>query len=454
VFDFSDIREKGAELVTSGGKAPGPVPLHDCLHEIRKILNAAVGRQLHTIECHDLMCHIADAVLAGGIRRAALISLFSVDDEEMMNAKCGSWWESNPQRGRANNSATLLRGSVSKEQFDALWGRVEASKAGEPGIYWTNNLDYGTNPCCEIALKPMGFCNLTEVNVSDVVDQADLNARVRAGAFLGTLQAGYTDFHYLRQEWKDNAEEESLLGVGMTGIGSGAVLDLDLKEAANEAVQENISVASVIGINPAKRVTTVKPAGTSSMVLGSASGIHAWHNDYYLRRMRIGKDEALYQYLAKTNPALVEDEYFRPETQAVIGIPQKAPEGAILRTESYQELLERVKRFNLEWVRTGHMGGDNTHNVSCTISLKDDEWEGCGEWMWENQNDYNGISVLPFDGGTYIQAPFEDISLEQYQNLESSLESIDLSQVTEMKDNTDQSGEAACAGGVCEIVNL
>ena len=454
VFDFSDIREKGAELVTSGGKAPGPVPLHDCLHAIRNILDEAVGRQLNTIECHDLMCHIADAVLAGGIRRAALISLFSRDDEEMMNAKCGSWWELNPQRGRANNSVILPRGEVGEDEFKALWGRVEASGAGEPGFYWTDNTDWGTNPCCEIALKPMGFCNLTEVNVSDVVDQEDLNARVRAGAFIGTLQAGYTDFHYLRQEWKDNAEEEALLGVGMTGIGSGAVLSLDLKEAAGEAIKENSIMARAVGVNPARRITTVKPAGTSSMVLGSASGIHAWHNDYYLRRMRIGKDEALYQYLAKTNPALVEDEYFRPETQAVIGIPQKAPEGAILRTESYQELLERVKRFNLEWVREGHMGGDNTHNVSCTISLKDDEWEGCGDWMWENRNDYNGISVLPFDGGTYIQAPFEDISLEQYQNLESSLESINLSEVVEAKDNTDQSGEAACAGGVCEIVNL
>ncbi len=454
VFDFSDIREKGAELVTSGGKAPGPQPLHDCLHELRKAFDEAVGRQLSPIECHDIMCHIADAVLAGGIRRAALISLFSRDDEEMMNAKCGSWWEANPQRGRANNSVTLPRGEVGEEEFMALWGRVEASGAGEPGFYWTDNTDMGTNPCCEISLKDMGFCNLTEVNVSDVVDQEDLNARVRAGAFLGTLQAGYIDFHYLREGWRDNAEQEALLGVGMTGIGSGAVLNLNLEEAANEAIEINVDVANSIGIRPAARVTTVKPAGTSSMVLGSASGIHAWHNDYYLRRMRIGKDEALYQYLAKTNPALVEDEYFRPETQAVIGIPQKAPEGAILRTESYQDLLERVKRFNLEWVRAGHKSGDNSHNVSCTISLKEDEWEGCGNWMWENRDDYNGISVLPYDGGSYIQAPFTDITLEEYEALESALESIDLSQVEEVKDNTDLSGEVACAGGVCEITNL
>lgn len=454
VFDFSDIREKGSELVTSGGKAPGPQPLHDCLHNLRKMLDNAVGRKLTPIECHDMMCHIADAVLAGGIRRAALISLFSRDDSDMMNAKCGSWWELNPQRGRANNSVVLPRGEVGEEEFKALWGRVEASGAGEPGVYWTNNEDWGTNPCCEIALKPYQFCNLVEVNASDVESQADLNARARAASFIGTLQAGYTDFHYLRQVWQDTTEEDALLGVGMTGIGSGAVLNYCLKEAANEATWENVRVSDLLGINSAARVTTVKPSGTSSMVLGSSSGIHAWHNDYYVRRMRIGKDEDLYQYLAAKHPELVEDEYFRPETQAVISIPQKAPEGAILRTETYMDLLERVKRFNIDWVGTGHVEGENTHNVSCTISLKDDEWEGCGDWMWENRNLYNGISVLPYDGGTYIQAPFEDITQEKYEELEGSLHAIDLTNIKETIDNTDLSSEAACAGGVCEIVNV
>lgn len=279
-----------------------------------------------------------------------------------------------------------------------------------------------------------------------------MNARAAAAAFIGTLQAGYTDFHYLRPIWKRTTEEDALVGVGMTGIGSGAVLPFDLKEAAEHANESNARTAEAIGITAAARVTTIKPAGTSSMVLGSASGIHAWHNDYYIRRMRIGKNEALYTYLARTNPALVEDEFFRPDEMACIAIPQEAPKGAILRTESYIDLLERVKRFNMEWVHSGHRNGDNRNNVSCTISLKDDEWEGCGEWMWENREIYNGISVLPYDGGTYTQAPFEDISEERYKELESKLHSIKITDVIEEKDHTDLKGEAACAGGGCEVI--
>lgn len=451
-FDYRDIREKGAELITSGGKAPGPDPLRTCLQNLERLLYNAKGRNVTPLEAHDMMCYIADAVLAGGIRRAALISLFSRDDMDMLTCKSGNWWELNPQRGRANNSAVLPRGKVTQEEFVAIWKRVEASGSGEPGVYWTNNEDWGTNPCCEIALQPYQFCNLTELNVGDVESQEDLNARAAAAAFIGTLQAGYTDFHYLRPIWKRTTEEDALVGVGMTGIGSGAVLPFDLKEAAEHANESNARTSEAIGINAAARVTTIKPAGTSSMVLGSASGIHAWHNDYYIRRMRIGKNEALYTYLARTNPALVEDEFFRPDEMACIAIPQEAPKGAILRTESYIDLLERVKRFNMEWVHSGHRNGDNRNNVSCTISLKDDEWEGCGEWMWKNREIYNGISVLPYDGGTYTQAPFEDISEERYKELEAELHSIKITDVIEEKDHTDLSGEAACAGGGCEVI--
>lgn len=450
-FDFSDIREKGTRLVTSGGKAPGPRPLQDCVHEITGILDAHVGQRLAPIDAHDICCFIADAVLAGGIRRAALISLFSRDDMDMLTSKSGAWWELNPQRGRANNSAVLPRGEVSKEEFEAIWKRVEMSGAGEPGVYWTNDTDLGTNPCCEISLKPFQMCNLTETNVSDVETQEDLNQRVRDAAFLGTLQASYTDFHYLRPVWRDTVEEEALIGVGMTGIGSGAVLKLDMAEAAEEVKKENARVAKLLGINAAARTTTVKPSGTSSLVLGTSSGVHAWHNDYYVRRMRLGKDEALYKYLAENIPALVEDEYFRPDTQAVVGVVQKAPEGAILRTENFLDLLERVKRINTEWVHNGHRSGANTHNVSCTISLKDSEWEPCGEWMWENKDSYNGISVLPYDGGTYPQMPFEDITEEEYKEKLGFASEIDLTQVVEGSDNTDLQGEAACAGGACEV---
>jgi ribonucleoside-diphosphate reductase alpha chain len=451
-FDFSDVRPKGAQLVTSGGKAPGPQPLKDCIHKLKGMLDAKEdGQKLSSIEVHDMICHIADAVLAGGIRRAALISLFSADDNEMIACKSGAWWETNPQRGRANNSAALVRHKITKDFFMDLWKRVEASGAGEPGIYFTNDKDWGTNPCCEIALRPNQFCNLCEVNVSDIESQEDLNNRVKAAAFIGTLQAGYTDFHYLRDVWKRTTEKEALIGVSMTGIGSGVVLGYNMKEAAKLVKEENARVAELIGVNKSARTTTVKPAGTTSLTLGTSSGIHAWHNDYYLRRIRVGKNEAIYQYLAMYHPELVEDEFFRPHDTAVISVPQKSPEGAILRTESPFQLLDRVKKITQEWVRPGHRTGSNTHNVSATISLKNEDWELAGEWMWENRDFYNGLSVLPYDGGSYIQAPFEDCTKEEYERLFAKLHTIDLSKVVELQDNTDLSGELACAGGACEI---
>ena len=453
VFDYTDIRPKGARLVTSGGKAPGPQPLKECLIKIEGILEAKEdGSTLTSLETHDIICHIADAVLAGGIRRAALISLFTATDDDMISCKSGSWWETNPQRGRANNSAVLMRHKITKEFFMDLWKRVELSGAGEPGIYLNNDKDWGTNPCCEIALRPFQFCNLCEVNVSNVKDQDDLNARVKAAAFIGTLQAGYTDFHYLREIWKETTEKDALIGVSMTGIGSAAVLQMDMKAAANIVTKENARVAKLIGINSSARCTTVKPAGTTSLVLGTSSGIHAWHNDYYVRRMRVGKNEAIYDYLLAYHNDLIEDEFFRPHDTAVISIPQKAPEGSILRTESPFDTLERVKRVAQEWIRPGHRRGSNTHNVSATISLKENEWKKAGDWMWENREYYNGLSVLPYDGGTYTQAPFEDIDEAKYNKMSKVLSNVDLTKVIEAEDNTDLSGELACAGGSCEIV--
>lgn len=452
VFDFSDIRQKGARLVTSGGKAPGPQPLKECLIKLAGILDAKNdGDRLSSIEVHDMVCHIADAVLAGGIRRAALISLFSADDEEMIACKSGNWWETNPQRGRANNSATLMRHKLTKEFFMDLWKRVELSGAGEPGIYLTNDKDWGTNPCCEIALRPFQFCNLCEVNASDIESQEDYETRVKAAAFIGTLQAGYTNFHYLRPVWQRTTEKDALIGVSMTGIGSGTVLGFDMKAAAAAVKTENARVAELIGINKSARTTAVKPAGTTSLALGTSSGIHAWHNDYYIRRIRVGKNEAIYTYLAAKHPELVEDEYFRPHDTAVISIPQKAPDGAIMRTESPFQLLDRIKKVHLEWVKPGHRTGNNTHNVSATVSLKSDEWELAGEWMWANREHYNGLSVLPYSDHTYMQAPFEDCTKEVYEEMFKSLVSIDLSKVIELDDNTDRSGELACAGGACEI---
>jgi ribonucleoside-diphosphate reductase alpha chain len=451
-FDFSDIRPKGALLVTSGGKAPGPQPLKDCIHNIKKVLDAKEDKsRLSTIEVHDIVCYIADAVLAGGIRRAALISLFSADDDDMISCKSGAWWELNPQRGRANNSAVLLRNRITKEFFLDLWKRVELSGAGEPGIYFSYDKDWGTNPCCEIALRPFQFCNLCEVNVSNIESQEDFNTRVKGAAFIGTLQAGYTDFHYLRDVWKRTTEKDALIGVSMTGIGSGTVLGYDMSEAAKAVKEENARVAELIGINKSARTTTVKPAGTTSLALGTSSGIHAWHNDYYIRRVRVGKNEAIYTYLAINHPELVEDEVFRPHDTAVISVPQKAPEGSILRHESPFELLERIKKVAQEWIKPGHRTGQNTHNVSATVSLKEDEWELAGEWMWTNREYYNGLSVLPYNGGTYQQAPFEDCTEEQYNEMMKSLSNVDLTKIVELTDNTDLTGELACAGGACEV---
>lgn len=455
VFDFTDIRPKGANLVTSGGKAPGPQPLKDCIHNLRSILDSKqVGEKLTTLEAHDIICHIADAVLAGGIRRAALISLFSVDDDHMMTAKFGNWWETNPQRGRANNSVVILRHRVTEDTFFNIWEKVKNSGSGEPGIYFSNDKELGTNPCAEIALRPYQFCNLTEINASDIEDQQDLNERARVGSFIGTLQAGYTDFHYLRDIWKTTTEKDALIGVGMTGIASNACKDLNLVEATNIVIEENKRVASILGINPAARTTTVKPSGTSSLVLGTSSGIHAWHNDYYIRRIRVGKNEAIYAYLKQNHPELIEDEFFRPNDQAVISIPQKSPKGAAIRTEDVSELLERVQRWNLEWVKSGHIDGQNTHNVSATISVKEEEWEQVGEWMWNNRDTFNGLSVLPYHGGSYKQAPFEDCSEEQYEEMLKFITNINLTKVVELTDDTNLSGELACAGSSCDITSL
>ncbi len=451
-FDYSDIRPKGARLITSGGKAPGPQPLKEAIVKITGIMDSlADGDYLTTVQVHDIICHIADSVLAGGIRRAALISLFSSDDIAMIACKSGDWWEKNPQRGRANNSAVLMRDKLTKGYFMDLWKRIELSGSGEPGFYLSNDKDWGTNPCCEIALRPYQFCNLCEVNGSDLDSQEEFDRRVTNAALIGTIQASYTSFHYLRDIWRETTEKDALIGVSITGIGSGAVTKLDMDKAALLVKKENKRVAKLIGINPSARSTTVKPAGTTSLTLGTSSGIHAWHNDYYIRRIRVGKNESMYKFLAANHPELIEDEYFRPHDTAVISIPQKAPEGSVLRTEHPIELLERVKFVSEMWVKPGHRDGKNTHNISATISIKEDEWDMIGEWMWENKEFYNGLSVLPYNGGTYVQAPFEDITKEEYYEMMETLQLVDIARIEEDDDETDLSGELACAGGACEI---
>jgi ribonucleoside-diphosphate reductase alpha chain len=453
-FDYRAIRPKGERLITSGGVAPGPEPLKMCLTHIEAILDRKQdGEKLTSVDCHDILCHIADAVLSGGIRRSAMISLFDYDDEDMLTCKFGNWWELNPQRGRANNSAVIERnGDVDKQSFLELWKKVELSNSGEPGFYFTNDIEMGTNPCCEIALNSFQFCNLVEVNASDVADQEDFNSRVFYAAVIGTLQASYTDFHYLRSVWKKTTEAEALLGIGMTGIASGAVLKLDLAEATGVATVANEWFAEKIGINRAARITCVKPSGTSSLVLGTSSGVHAWHDEYYIRRIRVGKNEAMYTYLSLYHPELLEDDVMKPQSQAVISIPVAAPKGAITRSsETALSFLERVKYLHQNWIQPGHNFGNNTHNVSATVTIKQDEWAEVGEWLWENQNFYNGLSFLPEDLGSYQQTPFETIDEVTYLELSKNLHAINVANIVEIGDNTNLSENLACSGGNCEI---
>jgi len=465
-FDYSDIREKGARLVTAGGKAPGPEPLRIALTHIESILSQkGNGDNLTPFEVHRICCLIADAVLAGGIRRAALIALFSMDDKVMATCKYGQWWEKYPELGRANNSATILRNRVKKGEFDTFWKMIVDSNSGEPGIYFTNDPEYGTNPCCEISLRPFTFCNLTEINAGTIGDgyiigteknqsQWDLNDRARVAGFFGTLQAGITDFHYLRNIWKVNTEKDALIGIGITGVGDGKLVGLDMEAAADIGMKENFRVAQIIGIRSAARVTTIKPAGTTSCVVGTASGVHAWHGPKYIRNIQCRVGDDLYTFFTTYHPELIQVMEYDPMS-AVIGIPQIAPEGAILREEeSALDLLWRIKALNIDWVHNGHRRGPNTNNVSATISVKEKEWHDVGEWMWNNRHSFNGLSVLPFDGGTYKNAPFEEVSDEVFdRKLKYITENpIDLTLIVEDQDNTTQKDTVACAGGSCEII--
>lgn len=577
IFDFSDIRPKGTPLKTSGGKAPGPAPLKECLFKVEQILQTkGEGSQLTPLECHDILCHIADAVLSGGLRRAAMIALFSLKDEEMLTCKSGKWYEENPQRGRANNSAVIIRHKAKKQDFMRLWEIVRASGSGEPGWCFSNDKEALTNPCipawakvltpkgirnlyevqvgdkiwsaegwttitnlwstgknvvreyttdygklyctgnhrvvsfgekveadkttfidlclpdgimdtvniweakdfseeetfditvdnkshtfwcngfnvsncAEISLYSMQFCNLCTVVTHDIEMQDELNRRVKVAAFIGTLQAGYTDFHYLREGWKAQTEKEALLGVGLSGIATGKVLGLDLTEAANIAVEENKRVAKLIGINSAARLLCNKPDGTVSLVAGCSSGVHAWHSSFYIRRMELLKDEPLAQYLIKYHPELVEEHIGNPK-QIKACFPIKAPDTAITReSESALDLLERVKKLHIEWIQPGHITGDNTHNTSCTVTIKKDEWDEVGEWMWKNREHYASLSVLPYSDHTYSQPPFEEITEQRYNELMKHMSKIDLTKVKEFEDTTDRQGELACAGGACEI---
>jgi ribonucleoside-diphosphate reductase alpha chain len=464
-FAYDDIRPAGSEL-SSGGKAPGPEPLRRVLDLTRDLLESKpIGSRLTSLDCHDILCLLSEAVLSGGIRRSAMIALFDYDDALMLNCKNPENFEypradgsggKNVQRMRANNSAVLLR-SLHKEYFDNIWKTVSEAGSGEPGIFWTNDLDYGTNPCCEIALRPYSFCNLTEINTSNLEDQSDYDQRAWAASIIGTLQASYTDFHYLRPIWRQTSEEDALLGIGMTGIASGCVLDLDMTQAARVACETNEWFSKSIGINQAKRVTCVKPSGTTSLVLGCSSGVHAWHDYYYIRRVRLGTDEPLAQYLMVHHPEILENSIEKPEREVIVSVPVEAPAKAITRHhESPNTILERVKKIHKEWITPGHREGANQHNVSCTVSIKSGEWREVGDWMWENRAHYTGLSCFPFWGSDslHVQAPFETITVDDYRQRVAVLKDIDLTSIVESTNAIEHEAESACAGGACMVTRM
>lgn len=458
IFDFFAIRPKGSLLYTTGSKAPGPEPLKYMLEQVENRLKKAIGRKLKPIEVHDIICIISDCVLAGGIRRSSLISLFDRDETDMLKAKSGKWYEDHPYRARANNSVVLPRSEVKKDEFFELYKTCQISGAGEPGFFWTNNVEMGVNPCAEISLYTDQFCNLTTVNQTGVTSKKDFLSRVYSAAFIGTLQAAYTDFPYLSESWRIQTEKEALLGVSFTGISDayGTIPDEWLAEGAQLVLDVNLKYSRKLGTNPAARTTALKPEGSGSCVLGSSSGIHSRKSRWYKRRMQTNKDDALYLYLQNMIPSLVEDAIGVPNT-AVITIPQESPEGAPTEdTETSLELFDRVMRYNKIWVAGGHRSGDNKHNVSCTLSVKDHEWDILREKMWNERNHYTGISLFPYfaDDSTFKQLPFEACSQSEYNELSALVKDIDLRQVKEQTNETNLVQSVACGGGSCEVTTL
>ena len=452
VFDFSKVRQKGSYLVTTGAKAPGPEPLRQMLVKVEEMLRSSIGRRLSTLEVHDIICLIADCVLSGGIRRAALISLFDRNDNAMLTSKHGSWWERHPHRARANNSAVLPRSETTFEEFKNVYDMCIASNAGEPGFFWTNDTEWGTNPCAEIGLQSNQFCNLTTTNLTGLKNEKDFENRVYAAALLGTLQAGFTDFPYLSEKWRTVTESEALIGCSFTGIADASSLSGDsLQRAAKLVLDVNEKYAKKIGINVASRTTAIKPEGTASCVLGSSSGIHARHSEFYLRRVRMNKDDELARYLSRVVPELVEDDIFSP-SGVVVTIPQESPQGAITRhQESAEALFDRVKHYYNNWVVPGHRDGANTHNISCTINYKPEEVDLLFHKLWNDRFQYAAVSLLPFSDAIYQQAPFEDCTRETFEKYDKMVKEIDLTRVLEMEDNTNRAEQLACSGGVCEL---
>ena len=490
-FNYSEIRNKGVPLKTSGGKAPGHVPLRRALENIRKILDKVGGRKMRPIEAYDILMFSARAVLAGGIRRSATICLFSPDDEEMMGAKTGNWFNENQQRSASNNSAVINRNTTPKDVFLRLFEKQK--EYGEPGFYFVENEDYGANPCVEIGLAPFAdlkeqgdidrlrelgcetelkigdrvfgwqMCNLTTINAAACATAEDFYESCKNAAFIGTLQASYAKMPYLGPISQFINERESLLGVSITGILDNPKIMLDpeiLRAGAEVVKKENERVASIIGIPAAARTTCVKPEGTASLLLGTSSGIHPHHAKRYFRRVQANRQEPVYQYFHSINPQMTEASVYAPASDDVITFPIQARPGAIVRADVRTlEFLDYIRLVQQNWVCAGRRHEKYNpglfHNVSNTVVVREGEWDSVANYIWDNRQFFTGVALIPYLGDkVYPQAPNEAVAdeadLMRWEAL--AYNPVDYSKMHEDADNTNLQGEAACAGGHCEVV--
>ena len=467
-WDVSEVRASGERLKIMGGRASGPQPLVDLFTFTVEVFKKASGRRLFPIECHDLMCKIGEIVVVGGVRRSALISLSNLNDDQMRHAKAGQWWENEGQRALANNSVAY-KGKPEMGTFMREWLALYDSKSGERGIFNREAADkqvarngrretghqWGTNPCSEIILRPYQFCNLSEVVVRASDTLEDLLRKTRIATIVGTIQSTLTDFKYLRNVWKKNTEEERLLGVSLTGIMDHSVLSKNvdskrwLEKMKEEAVKTNQRYAKMLGIPQSAAITCVKPSGTVSQLVDAASGIHARHNDYYIRTVRGGNSDPLTQFM-KESGVYNEPDVMKPDTTTVFSFAMQSPLGAVLRTDmSAIEQLELWKTYALHWCE---------HKPSVTISVKEEEWMDVGAWVYQNFDVASGVSFLPHSEHTYQQAPYQDIEREDYLEWQQAYDyvSLDWNKLTEFEkeDTTTGSRELACTADSCEIVDL
>jgi ribonucleoside-diphosphate reductase alpha chain len=461
-WDVSEVRPAGARLKTFGGRASGPAPLEELFRFCIQKFEGAKGRRLFPIECHDLMCKIGEVVVVGGVRRSALISLSNLGDDQMRHAKSGQWWENEGQRALANNSVAF-KGKPEMGTFMREWTSLYESKSGERGIFnrraakekasenGRRDADhyFGCNPCSEIILRPYQFCNLTEVVCRATDDLASLTEKVRMATILGTFQSTLTNFKYLRKIWKDNTEEERLLGVSLTGILDTNIWTEEILTMLREvAVETNKKMAKDLGIPQSTAITCVKPSGTVSQLVDSASGIHARHNDYYIRTVRGDNKDPLTQFM-KQSGIPSEPCVMKPDSTTVFSFPMKSPQGAVTRTQmSAIEQLEYWLMFQRHWCE---------HKPSVTVSVKEDEWMDVGAWVYKNFDEVSGISFLPFSDHTYAQAPYQDIDEAKYYALSHEMpDSIDWSKLAdfEKEDTTSGGRELACTADACEMVDI